>query len=322
MATNPNTLPENAGRITAPDANYTYGSAKDDSTGTTGDGTPIKKAILNDTYGFQQALLRAAGIVPTGNAETQLASQYMQAVVELASGRAFNYDESGVADGYILDLRANQQGVAAYFEGMIARFTPGNTNTGPSTVNVNGLGVTTIRQPGGLIDVTAGDLIAGQTTTLIYRTSPGVHFELQDSGDDKVGTVVGKASSIVPEGYLECDGSAISRTTYAVLFADIGTLYGIGDGATTFNIPDLRGEFIRGWDNGRGIDPARAIATFQADAFESHNHQIRDRNLYPLSGGSLASAAGVGSLTGNFSELTGGTETRPRNIAMMYCIKF
>lgn len=322
MATNPNTLPENAGRITAPDANYTYGSAKDDTTGTTGDGTPIKKAILNDTYGFQQALLRAAGIVPTGNAETQIASQYMQAVVELASGRAFNYDDSGAADAYILDLRANQQGVAAYFEGMVARFAPANTSTGPSTVNVNGLGVVTIRQPGGLIDVTAGDLIAGQTTALIYRTSPGVHFELQDSGDDKVGTVVGKASTIVPEGYLECDGSAISRTTYATLFADIGTLYGIGDGATTFNIPDLRGEFIRGWDNGRGVDPARAIATAQADAFESHNHQIRDRSDYPLSGGSVASAAGVGALNSRFSEPTGGTETRPRNIAMMYCIKF
>jgi hypothetical protein len=74
MATNPSALPENSGRITAPDANYTYGSAKDDSTGTTGDGTPIKKALLNDTYGFFQWLLTQAGIVPSGNAETILAS--------------------------------------------------------------------------------------------------------------------------------------------------------------------------------------------------------------------------------------------------------
>lgn len=74
MATNPSALPENSGRITAPDANYTYGSAKDDSTGTTGDGTPIKKAILNDTYGFFQWLLTQASIVPSGNAETVLAS--------------------------------------------------------------------------------------------------------------------------------------------------------------------------------------------------------------------------------------------------------
>jgi len=74
VATNPSTLPENSGRITAPDANYPYGSAKDDSTGTTGDGTPIKKALLNDTYGFYQWLLTKAGIVPSGTADTAIAS--------------------------------------------------------------------------------------------------------------------------------------------------------------------------------------------------------------------------------------------------------
>jgi len=74
VATNPSTLPENAGRITAPDASYPYGSAKDDSTGTTGDGTPIKKALLNDTYGFYQWLLTEASIVPSGTADTAINS--------------------------------------------------------------------------------------------------------------------------------------------------------------------------------------------------------------------------------------------------------
>jgi hypothetical protein len=88
MANNPNTLAENAGRITAPDANYTYGSAKDDSTGTTGDGTPIKKAYMNDIYGMQQALLKAANIVPSGNADTEVDSQYLEAMKQvLKTGR-------------------------------------------------------------------------------------------------------------------------------------------------------------------------------------------------------------------------------------------
>lgn len=80
MATNPSTLPENAGRITAPDTDYPYGSAKDDSTGATGDGTPIKRALLNDTYGIIQHLLTRAGIVPSGTAETAQTSQVVEAL--------------------------------------------------------------------------------------------------------------------------------------------------------------------------------------------------------------------------------------------------
>ena len=75
MAINPSTLAKNLGRITAPDANYPYGSAKDDTTGTTGDGTPVTKEMLNDIYGFFQKVLTRAAIVPSGNAETALDSQ-------------------------------------------------------------------------------------------------------------------------------------------------------------------------------------------------------------------------------------------------------
>ena len=62
----------------------------------------------------------------------------------------------------------------------------------------------------------------------------------------KVGTIISYSSSTVPNGYLACNGQAVSRTTYANLFAVIGTTYGVGDGSTTFNVPDLRGEFLRG----------------------------------------------------------------------------
>jgi uncharacterized SAM-binding protein YcdF (DUF218 family) len=68
----------------------------------------------------------------------------------------------------------------------------------------------------------------------------------------------------IPSDYLECNGQAVSRTTYAALFAKIGITYGAGNGSTTFNIPDLRGEFVRGWSNGRsGVDVGRNLGSWQ-----------------------------------------------------------
>lgn len=69
-----------------------------------------------------------------------------------------------------------------------------------------------------------------------------------------VGSILPIASMNVPAGFIECDGRAINRITYSDLFAEIGTVWGIGDGVNTFNVPDLRGEFLRGWDHGRFVD--------------------------------------------------------------------
>lgn len=71
-----------------------------------------------------------------------------------------------------------------------------------------------------------------------------------------------------------CDGRAISRTTYAILFSLIGTQFGIGDGSTTFNIPDYRGLFLRGWDGGSNRDPNRAYGSIQENGAPIHNHPI------------------------------------------------
>lgn len=177
MATNPSTLPENSSRITAPDSDYPYGSAQDDSTGSTGDGTPFKSALLNDIYGFQQALLRAADITPSGSSDTALASEYLQAVIELAAGRAANYDESGAADAYELDVRTGQQAPAGYFDGMTVEFTAGNANTGgAATVNVASLGAVAIKAPGGVDGLNPGDISAALPNRLIYKSLPSAHF--------------------------------------------------------------------------------------------------------------------------------------------------
>ena len=153
-------------------------------------------------------------------------------------------------------------------------------------------------------------------------------------GGTETGSVIIMPVNTVPTGYLECDGSAISRTTYADLFTVISTTYGSGDGSTTFNIPDLRGEFIRGWDNGRGQDSGRSIGTSQSDAFQGHHHSYRYYNQFLAGGGSKTddmpqspNSTSNNRVTTPISDGSNGTprtanETRPKNIAMMYCIKY
>lgn len=80
------------------------------------------------------------------------------------------------------------------------------------------------------------------------------------------------ARTTAPSGWLKANGAAISRTAYADLFAAIGTTFGAGDGFNTFNLPDLRGEFIRGWDDGRGVDGGRTLGSGQSGALQSHSH--------------------------------------------------
>jgi microcystin-dependent protein len=80
------------------------------------------------------------------------------------------------------------------------------------------------------------------------------------------------AGTSAPRGWLIADGSAVSRTTYAALFAVIGTTYGNGNGSTTFNLPDMRGVVVRGVDRGRNLDPSRVQGSYQGDLFTSHTH--------------------------------------------------
>ena len=157
MALNPSTNATMSGRITAADANYPYGSAKDETSPGANDGSPYFKGRSDDLFGLQQALLRAGAITPSGNADTALASQYLQAIIEIASGRAINYDESGAANAYVLDVRTNQQAPASYFDDMHVEFTPGNINTGASTINVAGLGVKDLKSHSGS-DLSGGEL--------------------------------------------------------------------------------------------------------------------------------------------------------------------
>ena len=147
------------------------------------------------------------------------------------------------------------------------------------------------------------------------------------------------AMDYAPTGWLKANGAAVSRTAYAKLFAAIGTRFGAGDGYSTFNLPDLRGEFPRFWDDGRGLDSGRGLGTQQMDAFQGHNRDLRrsQNNSYihgwvGVSAGAehyVPDAQGSGDVWITRDYLTDsryGTprvaaETRPRNIALLACIK-
>lgn len=133
------------------------------------------------------------------------------------------------------------------------------------------------------------------------------------------GQVNAFARPTAPTGWLKANGAAVSRTTYNALFAAIGTTFGAGDGSTTFNLPDMRGEFVRGLDDGRGVDPGRVIGSAQTDMIESPT-LIGQETGNPFGGGSAAGAGYLKAGAGNVV-IPAGTETRPRNVALLYCIK-
>jgi microcystin-dependent protein len=155
----------------------------------------------------------------------------------------------------------------------------------------------------------------------------------ENVGSGLTGSIVAYTANTVPSGYLECNGAAISRTDFSALFAIISDDFGNGDGSTTFNIPDLRGEFIRGWDHGAGNDPdvgSRTdrgdgvtddrIGTKQSDELKAHTHTEK-HNRGSLEERGTGFNRNVGS-TSTTTGSTGGNETRPRNVYMMYIIKF
>jgi len=141
------------------------------------------------------------------------------------------------------------------------------------------------------------------------------------------GMVIWVAMSSAPAGFIKANGAAVSRTTYSALFAAIGTTFGSGDGSTTFNVPDLRGEFIRGWDDSREVDSGRGFGSSQSHQLQEHTHTVTyfSRNVgdppNPITIGDFQNTGNTkqtnsAGTTGNF-----GSETRPRNVALLACIK-
>ncbi len=187
-----------------------------------------------------------------------------------------------------------------------------------------------------------GDFVSGNDV----KTPSGKSVNNSVQVSEMVGEVAFFARSTPPSGWLKANGAAVSRTTYAALFAAIGTTFGAGDGHTTFNLPDLRGEFIRGVDDGRNVDGGRRLGSSQGDAIRNITG-----NFWSEFGGYkyviTTNADGVFALTENDGRrdtfkgdvanygatnkkvefnasrvVPTASENRPRNVALLACIKY
>ena len=166
------------------------------------------------------------------------------------------------------------------------------------------------------------------------------------------GMIMAFSGSSCPSGWLEADGSAVSRSGKGRLFSAIGITHGQGDGSTTFNLPDYRGRFLRGVDKTAGRDADKAsrtasapggnsgnlVGSVQGDEFKSHSHNYTAQDFVATA----SPSSGVGGLTrggavpnqinivGNRNAMndglgaiwnSGGSETRPKNVYVLYCVK-
>ncbi|ANN86124.1 tail protein [Enterobacter phage Arya] len=169
------------------------------------------------------------------------------------------------------------------------------------------------------------------------RTNLDVFSKSETRQMAPAGLVASFARSSAPTGWMKANGAAVSRTAYADLFAAIGTTFGAGDGLTTFNLPDLRGEFVRYLDDGRGVDSGRALGSAQSHALQNITGKVVDARFNANKSASGAFtlttigpadnvSTGPGSAcTVNFDAsrvANTATETRPRNVALLACIKF
>lgn len=183
-----------------------------------------------------------------------------------------------------------------------------------------------------------------------YLRGDGVWAVPLPNGHDAVlppGMVAAFVMKTPPQGWLACDGSFVSQTAYARLFAVIGTMYGSNQNNRTFRLPDLRGEFVRGWDNSRDIDKGRILGSGQEDALQNMTGQIIAQVDIIDTFDVFVEATGVFRQEVNYQtqkrpltqekDISGASprvtfdasrmartakETRPRNIALLYCIKY
>lgn len=248
-----------------------------------------------------------------------------------ADGSAIVSGEIG--SGYLMQM---------VFDGTSMRFMNGATTTavGSLTANagegigVNGSAVVSLNFPSlaaPATDIKPGDLLA------LYSQADAHHRGIALSSLNflfpPTGAIQPYAGASAPVGWLMCSGQAVSRTTYAALFAVVGSAFGAGDGSTTFNVPDLRGEFLRGADNGRGIDSGRTLGSEQTDALKSHRHYTfaLPSGMYWNGAGGTGPIVTGQPLNATFgpiqnkasatTEVTGDVETRPRNVAVNFLIK-
>lgn len=385
--------------------------------------TEVTASWLNAVQGELVKVIEQTGLTLNKADSTQLS----KAIAMIASRGDFYTDATpGVAGAYVLTPTFTGFAPTAYKLGMRLRFIPSKTNTGASTVDVNGLGVKNIKTQSG-DDPTAAALAAGEEYTLYYDgisfiqkhtvqkkstklpddyqlqtwsdalvngmynvslSAPqawlpigAYYIDVQRASQDlstnqnrtiravaygvgnkpnityrstctngvwtpfveqaalPVGSTIYTPGTVPPTGFLAANGALLSRTAYSALYsfaitsgniADETTWFATrsgsfswGDLATTFRLPDLRGEFLRGLDDSRGLDAGRIEGSVQLHAIGAHAHTFSQ--AINLSGRTPSSSYNTFSFSAtgvSNTGVTGGTETRPRNVAVLTCIKY
>ncbi len=238
--------------------------------------------------------------------------------------------DTGVVNALVATL---VPAITALTVGMPFGVQVANTNTGAATLTVNGLGPFSLHKLGG-VALVAGDI---QATQIVQIAWDGANFQLlsyQAPPVTDAATLQGQSAAqlappgikgeffapTAPPGWLPCSGQTVLRSQYPALFAYIGTTWGAGDNVSTFNLPEVRGEHFRAWDNGRGVDVGREFGSWQGDDIKAHTHTYNTLNVAEPQSGSANDC-----WTGSASAATGSTgiaENRVRTVALLVCIKY
>lgn len=195
--------------------------------------------------------------------------------------------------------------------------------------------------------ITAGKLAASSVTTVKIADASITQAKLATALQAFLvppSRISAYAGDTAPNGWLMCDGTAVSRTTYATLYGIVGVRFGQGDGTTTFNLPDLRGRFLRGKDSGSARDPEAStrtamatggatgdnVGSIQGDdwkftegriALYGATGSVSGTGVYPIPGAVTANGPAGNALIANSDGTKLGNETRPLNASMNYIIK-
>jgi len=249
MAINLITNPSFAGRITGVSPDYPYGSSQNQTAPGAFDGTPWIEIRSNDIFGMQQSLLASAAIVPSGTADTSPVSQYVQAIVEIAAGRAITATEgASAANAYVVDVSTDQQAPQTLFDGLRVEAVLAAANTGAATLDAYGLGVKTITG-----SATVGIIVAGAKREFKFNAvSDEWEFTTQ---------VIPDASETV-KGIVEAATTAEMNAGTANKFPDAAKVKAYAD---SVSVPDasetVKGivELATNAETNTGTDTTRAI---------------------------------------------------------------